>query len=378
MRRTTHERRAVAALVLVIIAQAMMAYYDWWYRIYMTKRRVVRAIPTPIPRAPCRNMDLQQSVVLRRQGHNSSKGKHVVTECEVTKPPAAMQKQVTWYSLMDEILIEVLLEKTLNGLGKKSNNGWKPETLKEVAKAMNQRLNMSIGSENVRSWLKTMKKDYLAAKAVVEDSGFDFSYNQQTKGIDADHMAWKEYCKMFPHFEEACVVFESDVATGEGGKAGHDNEKVVILDEEVGDERADNIKEESSQPPSPHPNENDVDSSQGGESLVAGCTSQAGSHHITTPPLVKRKRSRLGLEAMPPPPYFKELTEAVRQLTSAFNLVEPTTLLLDVLGALPNMEPDIMLRAFDLLGENEQLLKVLLGISNPQFQYAWLMRKLQQ
>ncbi|KAF9588105.1 hypothetical protein IFM89_007581 [Coptis chinensis] len=45
---------------------------------------------------------------------------------------------------------------------------------------------------------------------------------------------------------------------------------------------------------------------------------------ITTPPLVKRKRSRLGLEAMPPPPDFKELTEAVCQLTSAFSPVEHT------------------------------------------------------
>ncbi|KAF9599166.1 hypothetical protein IFM89_035445 [Coptis chinensis] len=227
--------------------------------------------------------------IMDRQGHNSSKGKHVVTECEVTKPPVTRQKQVRWYPSMDEILIEVLLEKTLNGLGKKSDNGWKPETLKEVAEAVNQRLNMSIGSEN------------------------------------------------------------------EGGNARHDNEEVVILDEEVGDEGADNIEEESSQPPSPHPNANDVDSSQ-----------------------VKRKRYRLGLEAMPPPPNFKELIEAVRQLTSAFNPVEPTTLLVDALEALPNMEPDIMLRAFDLLGENEQLLKVFLGINNPQFQYVWLMRKLQQ
>ncbi|KAF9618271.1 hypothetical protein IFM89_000906 [Coptis chinensis] len=229
-------------------------------------------------------------------------------------------------------------EKTLNGLGKKSDNGWKPETLKEVAEAMNQRLNMSIAHPTTRSLRK----------------------------------------KMFPHLEKACVVFRSDVATGEGGNAGHDNEEVVILDEEVGDEGAYNIEEEPSQPPSPHPNANDGDSSQGGESFVVGCTSQAGSHRITTPPLVKRKRSRLGLKAMPPPPYFKELTEAVHQLTSAFNPVEPTTLLLDALEALPNMEPDIMLRAFDLLGENEQLLKVFLGISNPQFQYAWLRRKLQQ
>ncbi|KAF9619725.1 hypothetical protein IFM89_009067 [Coptis chinensis] len=86
---------------------------------------------------------------------------------------------------------------------------------------------MSIGNDNVRSRLKTMKKDYLAAKAAVEASGFGFSYNLQTKCIDADHVAWEEYCKahptarplrkkMFPHFEEACIVFGSDVATGKG------------------------------------------------------------------------------------------------------------------------------------------------------------------
>ncbi|KAF9590146.1 hypothetical protein IFM89_031750 [Coptis chinensis] len=66
MRRTARERTAVTTLVVVIIAQAMMTYYNWWYRIYMTRHRVVRAIPTPIPRAPHRNIDLQRSVVLRR------------------------------------------------------------------------------------------------------------------------------------------------------------------------------------------------------------------------------------------------------------------------------------------------------------------------
>ncbi|KAF9593592.1 hypothetical protein IFM89_024226 [Coptis chinensis] len=247
---------------------------------------------------------------------------------------------------------------------------------------------MSIGNDNVRSRLKTMKKDYLAAKTAVEASGFGFSYNLQTKCIDADHVAWEEYCKahstarplrkkMFPHFEEACIVFGSDVATGEGGNAGHDDEEVVILDEEVGDEGAENTEEESSQPPSPHPNANDGDSSPG-ESFVVGDSTQAGSRRITTPPLVKHKRSRLGLEAMPPPPNFKELTEAVRQLTNAFTPVDPSTLLIAALEELPNMEPDLMLRALDLLVENEALLKFFLGIRNPQLKYSWLMRKLEQ
>ncbi|KAF9609601.1 hypothetical protein IFM89_017696 [Coptis chinensis] len=335
MRRTTRERRAVATLVVVVIAQAVMAYYDWWYRIYMTRRRVVRAIQAPVPRAP----------LMARRAGNSSKGKGVVSEGEVTKPPVPRQKPIRWYPSMDEILIEVLLEKTLNGLGRKSDNGWKPETLKEVVEAVNQRLNMSIGNDNVRSRLKTMKKDYLAAKAAVEASG--------------DHVAWEEYCKahptarplrkkMFPHFEEACIVFGSDMATGEGGNARHDDEEVVILEEEVGDEGAENTEEESSQPPSPHPNANDGDSSPG-ESFVVGDSTQAGSRRITTPPLVKRKRSRLGLEAMPPPPDFKELTEAVRQLTNAFTPVDPSTLLIAALEELPNMEPDLMLRAGPLI-----------------------------
>ncbi|KAF9624647.1 hypothetical protein IFM89_012693 [Coptis chinensis] len=176
----------------------------------------------------------------------------------------------------------------------------------------------------------------------VEASGFGFSYNLQTKCIDANHVAWEEYCKahptarplrkkMFPHFEEACIVFGSDVAIGSPG-----------------------------------------------ESFVVGDSTQVGSRSITTPPLVKRKRSRLGLEAMPPvPPDFKELTKAVRQLTNAFTPVDPSTLLIAALEELPNMEPDLMLRALDLLVENEPLLKFFLGIRNPQLKYSWLMRKLE-
>ncbi|KAF9619305.1 hypothetical protein IFM89_006492 [Coptis chinensis] len=326
--------------------------------------------------------------VMTRRAGNSSKGKGVVSEGEVTKPPVPRQKQICWYPSIDEILIEVLLEKTLNGLGRKSDNGWKPKTLKEVAEAVNKRLNISIGNENVRFRPKTMKKDYLAAKAAVEASGFGFSYNLQTKCIDANHVAWEEYCKahptarplrkkLFPHFEEACIVFRSDVATGEWGNARHDDEEVVILDEEVGDEGAENTEEDSSQPPSPHSNTNDGDSSPG-ESFVVGDFTQAGSRRITTPPLVKRKRSRLGLEAIPPPPDFKELTETMRQLTNAFTPIDPSTLLIATLEELPNMEPDLMLRALDLLVENEPLLKFFLGIRNPQLKYSWLIRKLEQ
>ncbi|KAF9622706.1 hypothetical protein IFM89_032886 [Coptis chinensis] len=290
--------------------------------------------------------------IMARRAANSSKGKGVVSEGEVTKSPVP----------------------------RKSDNGWKPETLKEVVEAVNQRLNMSIGNDNVRSRLKTMKKDYLAAKAAVEASGFGFSYNLQTKCIDDDHAhptARPLRKKMFPHFEEACIVFGSDVATGEGGNAGHDDEEVVILDEEVTDEGPENTEEESSQPPSPHLNANDGDSSPG-ESFVVGDSTQAGSRRITTPSLVKRKRSRLGLEAMPPPPDFKELTDAVHQLTNAFTPVDPSTLLIAALEELPNMEPDLILRALDLLVENEPLLKFFLGIRNPQLKYSWLIRKLEQ
>ncbi|KAF9609609.1 hypothetical protein IFM89_017704 [Coptis chinensis] len=126
-----------------------------------------------------------------------------------------------WSPMMDDILIQVLLEKALNGTGRTSRNRFDLGTLKEAAKVLNQRFNLSIEFVHVYQRIKTIKKDYNTIKQLIDTTEFGFTYNQHTKFIEADRQAWDAYFRthpkdkhlrerMFPHFAEACAIFEND------------------------------------------------------------------------------------------------------------------------------------------------------------------------
>ncbi|KAF9599161.1 hypothetical protein IFM89_035440 [Coptis chinensis] len=154
---------------------------------------------------------------------------------------------------MDKILIELLLNHTVNGTGITSNNGWESETLSMMARELNQRLNLSVGDENVHSRMKTLKRDYIAIKELLESTEFGFSYNQQTKCIDADRQAWDAYFRahpaarhlkgrMFTYFVEACVIFGNDyllhtpnVCVSFGPVVGDTPQAASVLGESFGD-----------------------------------------------------------------------------------------------------------------------------------------------
>ncbi|KAF9607963.1 hypothetical protein IFM89_003883 [Coptis chinensis] len=110
----------------------------------------------------------------------------------------ANRQHTRWSPTMDKILIELLLDHTVNSTSRMSNNGWECETLSMMARELNQRLNSSVGDGNVRSRMKTLKRDYIAVKELLESTEFGFSYNQQTKCIDADRQAWDAYFRAHP------------------------------------------------------------------------------------------------------------------------------------------------------------------------------------
>ncbi|KAF9605372.1 hypothetical protein IFM89_016925 [Coptis chinensis] len=75
------------------------------------------------------------------------------------------------------------------------------------------------------------------AKHAVEASGFGLSFNKETKRINADENAWESYVKAhplaktlrhksFPYYDECCLIFGTDYATGEGGNSGFDDDMV--------------------------------------------------------------------------------------------------------------------------------------------------------
>ncbi|KAF9609242.1 hypothetical protein IFM89_014436 [Coptis chinensis] len=241
--------------------------------------------------------------------------------------------QIRWYPNMEAILVEVLLEELATG-GKRADNGWRKESLKRTADEINMRLGMNCVSDNVRSRLKTMRLAWQVAKHAVEASGFGLSFNKETKRIDGDENAWESYVKAhplaktlrqksFPYYDECCLIFATDYATGEGGNSGFDDDMVD------GDDSRQTQRD-------------------GGDDSDAGESSAFGAPQMLVGILLKPRVVLSGrwakiAEALKPEPQEEE--------------VDQIDLLKDALQSLPDMNPELFLRSLDLLVENDRFIK---------------------
>ncbi|KAF9614844.1 hypothetical protein IFM89_020941 [Coptis chinensis] len=274
--------------------------------------------------------------------------------------------QIRWFPNMETILVEVLLEALANG-GRRADNGWRKEILKRAADEINSRLDMNLVSNNVRSKLKTMKAAWVVVKHAVDASGFGLAFNKETKRIDADDNAWESYIKahpgasslkqkMFPFYDECCILFGNDHATGE----------------------RDNIEEtQGGGGDAPEVIESEAD---------GAATSQTKSVQNTTTPTAKKSRKSRFFEDIPEPPSFKVFTDVVVELAKALKPLElvpvvvapkPIELLKDALHSLSDMNPELYLRSLDLLAVGLPLMEVFLGLEE-DIKAAWLFRKLHQ
>ncbi|KAF9620965.1 hypothetical protein IFM89_015787 [Coptis chinensis] len=275
---------------------------------------------------------------------------------------------------MEAILVEVLLEELATG-GKRADNGWRKESLKRTADEINTRLGMNLVSDNVRSRLKTMRLSWQVVKHAVEASGFGLSFNKETKRIDTDENAWESYVKAhplaktlrqksFPYYDECCLIFGNDYATGEGGNSGFDDDMVD------GGDGGDNFDVGES-------------SAFGAPSDAGGDTSQTESGPRSITPTAKKTKKSRFFEDIPEPPSFRVLIEAVAKIAGALKPeprqeeVDQIDLLKDALQSLPDMNPELFLRSLDLLVENDRLIKVFLGLKE-DIKASWLFRRLEQ
>ncbi|KAF9620479.1 hypothetical protein IFM89_013096 [Coptis chinensis] len=162
--------------------------------------------------------------------------------------------QIRWYSNMEAILVEVLLEELATG-GKRADNGWRKESLKRTADEINTRLGMNCVSDNAHPLANTLRQ------------------------------------KSFPYYDECCLIFGNDYATGEGGNSGFDDDMVDGDDsrQTQGDGGDDSDASESS--------------AFGAPSDTGGDTSQTESGpRSTTPTSKKTRKSR----------FFEDIHEPLR------------------------------------------------------------------
>ncbi|KAL2492396.1 Myb DNA-bind 3 domain-containing protein [Abeliophyllum distichum] len=140
-------------------------------------------------------------------------------------------RQVRWNGEMDGFMITALVNQVLAG-HKRSDNGF---TSFQVSKAIDSVTNgcgVVVSDKNVRSRLKTLKKEYAEVNQLLSISSF--GWECETGRITADSIAWDDLVKGQPElgkwrtklcrrYEEMELIFENDTATGDRAVSGFDN-----------------------------------------------------------------------------------------------------------------------------------------------------------
>ncbi|KAL2525292.1 Myb DNA-bind 3 domain-containing protein [Abeliophyllum distichum] len=99
-----------------------------------------------------------------------------------------------------------------------------------------------VSDKNVRSRLKTLKKEFAEVNQLLSISGF--GWECETGRITADSIAWDELVKGKPEFgkwrtklcrryEEMELIFGNDTATGDRAVSGFDNFSPIQVDESL-------------------------------------------------------------------------------------------------------------------------------------------------
>ncbi|KAL2498935.1 Myb DNA-bind 3 domain-containing protein [Abeliophyllum distichum] len=155
--------------------------------------------------------------------------------------PNTKTRQVRWNDEMDGFMITALVNQVLAG-HKRSDNGF---TSFQVSKAIDSVTNgcgVVVSDKNVRSRLKTLKKEYAEVNQLLSISGF--GWECETGRITADSIAWDELVKGKPEFgkwrtklcrryEEMELIFGNDTATGDRAVSGFDNFSPIQVDESL-------------------------------------------------------------------------------------------------------------------------------------------------
>ncbi|KAK9083145.1 hypothetical protein Scep_029616 [Stephania cephalantha] len=120
----------------------------------------------------------------------------------------------------------------------KCDNGFKPGYLNHVEEALKITCpNSGIKARpHIESRLKSLKKDWFIVNDMIcgirhDTSGFDF--NSTSNMVTAPDDVWEDYLrnypearpwrlKSFPHYENCCIIFGNDRATGEDARAPED------------------------------------------------------------------------------------------------------------------------------------------------------------
>ncbi|KAL2462865.1 Non-specific serine/threonine protein kinase [Forsythia ovata] len=155
--------------------------------------------------------------------------------------PSTRIRQVRWNDEMDGFLIIALVNQVLVG-HKRSDNGFTSFQISKAMESVKQGCGVVVTEKNVRSRLKTLKREYAEVSQLLSISGF--GWDPETGRITADSLAWEELVKGKPDFgkwrsklcrryDDMECIFGNDTATGDRAVSGFDNFSPMQVDDSV-------------------------------------------------------------------------------------------------------------------------------------------------
>jgi hypothetical protein len=114
-------------------------------------------------------------------------------------------KSVTWTDEMDLCLTELLVKQVM--LGNKLEKNFKTSAYIATVAVLNDRFNLNLTIENIKSRLRTWRKQYVLMKEMLSRGGFE--WDEARKMVVATDSTWNEYIKVFITF----ICYSSTLAS---------------------------------------------------------------------------------------------------------------------------------------------------------------------
>jgi hypothetical protein len=114
-------------------------------------------------------------------------------------------KSVTWTDEMDLCLTELLVKQVMSG--NKLEKNFKTSAYIATVAVLNDRFELNLTIENIKSRLRTWRKQYVLMKEMLSRGGFE--WDEARKMVVATDSTWNEYIKVFITF----ICYSSTLAS---------------------------------------------------------------------------------------------------------------------------------------------------------------------
>ncbi|XP_057955678.1 uncharacterized protein LOC131149329 [Malania oleifera] len=279
-------------------------------------------------------------------------------------------KYMLWTDDMDRCLTEKLMEQVR--LGNKLEKNFKPSAYTAVLTTLNEKFALELTKENIRSRLKTWKKQYGLVKELLSYGGF--AWDEQRKMVVASGSVWKEYIKKHPdarplrsksieNYNELRIIIGNEQAAGYWSRTGADydanhtsnNEEHAVTPLQV---MVDEISHD------------DTGDGTQGSSQQTGARPSSSSH--SEQPSKKRRTGDVMIEMMSAmAANIGRIADVLTENSKAVCLDE----LFEMVQNIPGFDDDLIIEACEFLSFDEKRAKMFMKLDE-RLRKLWLLKRL--